>query len=55
MKEKNPEVSVVVPISERHDDMRLLYNLYADELKALNKDFEFVFIVDGNFPDAYNE
>ncbi len=52
---KNPEVSVVVPISERHDDMRLLYNLYADELKKLGKDFEFLFIVDGNFSTAYED
>lgn len=52
---KVPEVSVVVPISERHDDIRVLYYLYADELKKMDKDFEFIFIVDGNFPHAYNE
>lgn len=55
MNDKNPEVSVVVPISERHDNMRLLYNLYADEISKMGKDFEFVFILDGHFPDAYNE
>jgi glycosyltransferase involved in cell wall biosynthesis len=55
MNDKNPEVSVVVPISERHDDMRLLYNLYANELKKLGKDFEFIFIVDGNFSTAYED
>lgn len=55
MNDKTPEVSVVVPISERHDDMRLLYNLYADELKKLGKDFEFIFIVDGHFPAAYED
>jgi glycosyltransferase involved in cell wall biosynthesis len=55
MNEKNPEVSVVVPISERHDDIKLLYNLYADELKKLGKDFEFIFIVDGNFQIAYED
>ena len=53
MNNKNPEVSVVVPISERHDDMRKLYTLYADELKNMGKDFEFLFIVDGDFSDAY--
>ena len=52
---KTPEVSVVVPISERHDDMKLLYNLYADELKKMGKNFEFLFIVDGNFPIAYKD
>ena len=55
MNDKTPEVSVVVPISERHDDMRLLYNLYADELKKLGKNYEFVFVVDGNFPVAYGD
>jgi hypothetical protein len=52
---KEPEVSVVVPISERHDDIKLLYNLYADELQKLGKDFEFIFIVDGNFSAAYED
>jgi len=55
MKEETPEVSVVVPISERHDDIRQLYKLYADELKKIGKDFEFLFVVDGNFPVAYND
>ena len=55
MKDKNPEVSVVVPISERHDDMKTLYSLYAAELKALHKDFEFIFILDGIFSQAYKD
>jgi len=55
MSDKTPEVSVVVPISERHDDIKLLYNLYADELKKMGKDFEFIFIVDGNFSAAYED
>jgi glycosyltransferase involved in cell wall biosynthesis len=49
---KAPEVSVIVPISERHDDLDKLYQLYADELKQLNRTFEFVFVVDGHFPEA---
>lgn len=50
-----PEVSVVVPISERHDDMLRLYQLYANELSDMNLDFEFLFVVDGNFPNAYSD
>ena len=53
MPEGTPDVSVVVPVSERHDDMRQLYDLYADELKEMNKLFEFIFILDGNFPSAF--
>jgi len=55
MSEETPEVSVVVPISERHDDMRQLYRLYADELTRMRKRFEFLFIVDGSFPAAYKD
>ena len=53
--EENPEVSVVVPISERHDDIKQLYKLYADELKKVGKEFEILFILDGNFPIAYDD
>ena len=55
MAEKNPEVSVVVPISERHDDVKQLYKLYADELSKIGKHFEFLFIVDGDFSAAYSD
>lgn len=34
---------MVVPISERHDDIKQLYRLYADELTKLGKRFEFLF------------
>lgn len=53
MSEMTPEVSVVVPISERHDDIRELYKLYADELRKLEKRYEFLFVVDGDFAVAY--
>ncbi len=55
MKEETPDVSVVVPISERHDDLKQLYKLYADELIKMGKEFEFLFVVDGDFPGAYND
>ena len=47
--QKSPDISVVVPISERHDDMRLLYKLYADKLTTMKNSFEFVFVLDGDF------
>lgn len=50
-----PEVSVVVPISEYHHDMKKFYELYANELKNLGKDFEFIFVIEGNFSKAYND
>ena len=51
----NPELSVVVPISERHDDIRELYQLYSDELTKMGKSFEFIFVVDGYFQAAFDE
>jgi len=53
--DKNPEVSVVVPISERHDDLKQLYHLYANELIALDRTFEFIFILDGSFSAAFED
>jgi glycosyltransferase involved in cell wall biosynthesis len=53
--EKIPEVSVVIPISERHDEIKQLYKLYADELTRIKKHFEFIFVVDGEFSNAYND
>ena len=39
MNDIRPEVSVIVPISDRHDDIEKLYNLYATELLSIGKDF----------------
>ena len=50
-----PDVSVVVPISERHDPVHRLYDLYAGELKKLQKEFEFIFVLDGFFPKALKD
>jgi len=47
-----PEVSVVVPIIERHDDLKVLYGLYRDELVRLRKGFEFIFVLVGDFEVA---
>ena len=33
-------LSVVIPISERHDDLRELYRQYARELSATGQSFE---------------
>jgi glycosyltransferase involved in cell wall biosynthesis len=50
-----PDVSVVIPISERHDDMTQLYQLYASELEKMHKTFEFIFVLDGHFPTALDD
>jgi len=50
--EEPPEVSVLVPICERHDDLTELYRLYSNELSKLGKSFEFIFVVAGAFDTA---
>lgn len=40
-------VSVVVPISERHDDLQQLYHDYSREIAATGLAHEFIFVVDG--------
>jgi glycosyltransferase involved in cell wall biosynthesis len=45
--EKPVELSVVIPISERHDDLRELYLRYAQELSATGHAYEFIFVLDG--------
>lgn len=50
--QKTYDFSVVVPICERHDDLRELYLQYAKVLTEKGKLFEFIFIVDGAHPEA---
>lgn len=45
-----PDISVVVPITERHDDLAELYRGCAAELRRAGRSFEFVFVIDGSFP-----
>jgi glycosyltransferase involved in cell wall biosynthesis len=41
------DLSVVVPISERHDDLRQLYLEYSREISTTGLSYEFIFVVDG--------
>jgi len=49
------ELSIVVPVVERYDDLEKLYNSYAEEIKKATKDFEFIFVIDGHMRKAYSE
>jgi len=55
MEDKTPEITVLVPISERHDDIKQLYGLYAGELRKMGRTFEFLFVVDGDFSAACDD
>jgi len=47
-------VSVLVPISERHDDLRRLFYAHSKVLDSLNIQYEFIFVLDGDFAEAEN-
>lgn len=47
-----PQVSVLVPISERHDDIGRIYSAHHEVLKNLGLTHEFIFVLDGGFAKA---
>jgi len=53
MNETVVDVSAIVPVSERQDDIHDLYTEYRTALDSLNRPYEIIFILDGAFPQAY--
>jgi glycosyltransferase involved in cell wall biosynthesis len=47
---ETPELSVIVPVGPRHDDIEALYQDYKRGLALTGKSCEWVFVLDGNFP-----
>lgn len=45
-------VSVLVPITERHDDLRRLFYSHCEVLDSLKIEYEFIFVIDGEFSEA---
>ena len=54
MNQEHPDVTVLIPVTERHDDLRQLYYLYSEKLKGMKKNFEFLFVLDGDFSAAHD-
>ena len=54
-KEPIVEISVIIPISERYDDLERLYFEYGRELKTDGHSFEFIFVLDGPDHKALNK
>jgi len=46
------EISVIVPISERLNDVEKLYFEYKKSVEEIGRSFEFIYVIDGPFPDA---
>lgn len=49
---KNIDVSVIVPVSERFDDVAELYQAYKSGLDSSDVSYEFIYVLDGEFPDV---
>jgi glycosyltransferase involved in cell wall biosynthesis len=49
------DITAIVPVSERHDDVRSLYTEYRDALDAYGSKYEFIFVLDGHFPDVLEQ
>ncbi|MHC4476790.1 MAG: glycosyltransferase [Planctomycetota bacterium] len=52
---QDTEISVIVPVVERSDNLEKLYLTYSEELSKITKNFEFIFVVDAHMKNAYNE
>ena len=48
-----PALSVIVPISGRHDEVSALYREYKTAVEKSAQRFEFVFVLDGPYPKAF--
>jgi len=48
-------ISVIIPISERHDDIGEMHREYRDALLQAGVPFEMIYVVDGGFAKAYLE
>ena len=52
MKPDTIDVSVVIPVSERYDDIKNTYKNYIEVLRGLDKNFEVIYVLDGEFPEV---
>ena len=48
-------ISVIVPVTERYDDIGEMYREYKEALSQTGRAFEFIYVVEGNFQKAYLE
>jgi glycosyltransferase involved in cell wall biosynthesis len=47
-----PSISVIVPVCARRSELRSLYAQYKAGIETIGLPFEFIFVLDGNRPDA---
>jgi len=49
------ELSVIIPVTERHDPVQQLFHIYKSEIEKLGKTYEIIYVLDGDFPEALEE
>lgn len=49
---KTLDISVIIPVTEHYRDLTRLHNDYSNEVQAISPDFEFIYVIDGQHPDA---
>lgn len=49
------ELSVIIPITERHDPIAALYHEYKRAIESTGKKFEIIYVLDGKQPKALKE
>ena len=51
----NPEISVIIPVVDRYDDVKDLFHKYKRVLVKTGKKHEFIYIIDGDFKEVWGE
>lgn len=50
-----PDISVIVPVTLRHDDVAALFAAYREALDDLGRSYEIIYVLDGPKPDVLDE
>ena len=51
----NQGLSIVIPVTERHDDLITLFDVYNKALQKVGRPLQFIFVVDGGFARVADE
>ncbi len=49
------QISTIVPVGRRYDDIRALYSAYKSGLDGSQRSHEFIYVLDGNFPGVLEQ
>ena len=52
---ENLDISVIVPVVERYNNLHQLYSEFSSAFDKLDKSHEFIFVVDGEFFEAFED